>query len=255
MSIPKIPKIDIQARLKNEAEIMKLLALKADYMEAEISGCQEPNFEYWGKRILIYQLRMSVKQNKILPAYKKGDPDLMEILIAKKAWLETLLPKIWYDRIQVAKELYFTKLYIDQGFYACMIPRESQEWVEVLKFELETLLSVANNEDNNYLMSKLERDNRIFYVKEEIMARAANDSIVRLEKDVADSMINNKIYAYTEIISLLKKKRAILKGNLSPNPSNLDEIEKMLDLFKLDTEIASKEDFLKRYIERKNVLP
>lgn len=250
--IPNIPQIDIASRMDQDQKTLSLMREKLSYIKEAIQDMDGLSFEWYDLQIQAYHIVLMLEQNNLLSRIPKNDPPLMQILIAKLAWLEEEQDDVTFylDKIKVKREIFLTRLYIAEGYFGADTPQVSADYEEVLRYEMKLLM--ASND--KVMMPKIDRDIRIFYIKEELIARSLAGT-VRISREMSDSLIDNKLLSYNEIFSLLRTKRRLLTAEIEYMQDGIAKIDKQIALYNLKAEIASKEDFNKRYRERKNILP
>jgi hypothetical protein len=249
--IPEIKPIDIKAHMDSEKETLKLFDELYRLILQELEKATTLSFEYFNMRIEAYRLKLCIDQQKLLPSIPRNDPDMIQILTEKRDWLEKQSSDNYIEKIEIEKNKFFTKLYIKAGFFGADTPKHSPEYEALLRFELDQLMKASGFDE----MTKIERKIRIFYIKEELIARNTAGA-VKITKIESDRLIDNKIFAYNEILGDLILIRNLLNKQILSIPgTSIEKLKKRIELFKLKTEIASKQDYSNRFRERKNILP
>ena len=249
--IPLMPPIDLSERHRQKLEFLEIMKERKEMIDSQIKDWQ-PSFEYWNKRIESYRIGLMLKQGSQMPNIPKYDPEMLQLLHDKLAWLTDERDDVTFylDKIKVAREIYFTSIFIREGTFTAKPPAVDPEYESVLRFEMKLLMQSNDREK----MTHIEREIRMFYIREELIARSLHGTVT-MTKDESDRMIENKIFAYKQIIDLLTTRLRILNGLFDSTKDELERNYLQEKIFNLKVELSSKKDFAKRYRERKNILP
>ena len=92
-----------------------------------------------------------------------------------------------------------------------------------------------------------------FYVEEDIFVGKQEITLTKIK---SDDLINRKIHRYSIILGLISNKYQIIKERLKSG-FYVDAYElanKKIELFRMQIEINAKEEFLRNYEKRKNII-
>ena len=265
VKIPEIKPIDIAKRLKQDKDTLVLLGQQVDYITNALHTIGlRYSFHYWDLKVTRWRLQLAVAQNSLEPRIKRHDPDLMGILKDKLEWLKGLIrciddfPLPYKEDIKVRSAIFFTTQDIEQGFIDTPAPMQSYEYEQVLSKELGILLRNMPSREDPDLMVRYyagKQEERVFKVREELLARSTNDRLVQLNKQDADRYIDGKILSYREILGILRFNEQILNDIINSLPAGYERNTRILELNRLLAEIESKEEFVKNFRERTNIIP
>jgi protein-tyrosine-phosphatase len=126
----------------------------------------------------------------------------------------------------------------------------NKTFIELFKLKIDALDDKIKNTSDSLVKVNHEIDK--FYTEEE---KIASERQIRITKIDSDKLIDRKVNRFKVILALCQNKYTILNSRIKDGfyTDSLDEAEAKIDLMKLYLEIVSKEEFLKRYEDRKNV--
>lgn len=232
--------------------INDLYSIKLDAIETYLNSNPEIDFKYWDIAIEGFYLKTMMKQRRS-PIISKFDKDLFSIFSEMLTWMKSYKPKNNKEEIKTKKHLYFIKRYLKTGIYSNKPPQKyDQEYVNIIKQEY-LLLNECESD-----LDKVNSEIRKFYIENELIAREMSRNATTITKEESDRLIDSKIKEYNKIIGLLQQKYKILKElSFKPESDPLKELQRIdfeIESYKIKAEIESKKEFLKIYVERKNII-
>jgi hypothetical protein len=126
------------------------------------------------------------------------------------------------------------------------------EFVSLLKERTEILSDLINKSNN--LLEKCNYKIDLFYCEQDYESALAEINNVAITSDLNNKLIDDKIKRYEIIIGLLQEKLSIVSDRLKSGYYDSDLLVKndmKIDLFRIQSQIISKKEFLASYKKRK----
>jgi hypothetical protein len=252
----KMKPIDLIAIEERNNEILKLFKLKVDLFKQKPYVNKDNNLfkllDHLNNQIEIRILQFCVMQNTTFPNIPKNDNILDYIWGGKLNVINAILTNsnitlTPLKRVELKKEMYFNSQSIKQGFPVNAAGNDPN-YIKLLREEMKALTSYRDEDEYEYTCHKI----KLFYTVDAIKTRTMKPKI-KMTKAESDAKIDERVRRYKEIISLLERKRELLKEK-----NVIDELERIdidIEIVKLDVQIESKKDFLERWSDRKEILP
>jgi hypothetical protein len=252
MNIPKITPIDLPLKEKRQGQLLKLLYSKFIAIGQHIAKNENnPSLELFDLMTEQCYLYYVIKQKKADPKILKFDQKLMGILNIKLNWLQ----QTNNYSLNHQREMYFTKMQIEQGRIMFKLPENDNTYIKLLY--IEKICLIMRNKLKDIKRERLDNLIRIFYICQEIKAMKdqMEEPIEYISHEEALIRTDDRIKDYDYLLGLLKQKLPLLKEEIKNHKlTNLERVNLEIELWQLAADIEAKQTFRDIYEkERKKI--